>query len=313
MLDSGDRVSVILPYYNRSRTLLASVMSVLRQSHQDLVLYLIDDGSTDDSRNRASMLDDSRIRHVYLEDNQGLVAARNVGLERADTSLIAFMDSDDVWGDVKLERQIEFLRTSQAEIGEISVVGCGWRYLGDSTPSKAFRPGPFSRLDVLANQVAGMGSPTLLVDRAVANAEARFDSAFPSLEDGDFVMTCLENGSMIAVVPEVLMEVRRGTGQNMGSSARTAPAWEAYLHKYETDLCRMPTVRSWYAFRAMRDHLKNRNVSAALPHLRSTLRYDSARRLVHATLGILGGRIGIAVADRLVNATPAPPVNSHFV
>lgn len=89
-------ISVIIPIYNVQPYLKRCVDSVCGQSYTDLEILLIDDGSTDESGSLCDLLakSDSRIQ-VYHQENRGLSAARNLGLEKTNGDFIAFVDSDD--------------------------------------------------------------------------------------------------------------------------------------------------------------------------------------------------------------------------
>lgn len=106
-----NKVSVIMPVYNASEFLVASVESVLAQSYPAWELILVDDCSGDSSysicQRFAEM--DKRIVCHQLPVNSGVAAARNKGIESATGHFIAFLDSDDVWLPKKLESQIAFL------------------------------------------------------------------------------------------------------------------------------------------------------------------------------------------------------------
>ena len=108
-------VSVVLPTFNRSRTLARAVRSVLGQGYSNLELIVVDDGSTDDTAGLVANFRDPRIRYEKLERNQGASAARNRGLELARGEFIAFQDSDDEWLADKLERQVASARETRAE------------------------------------------------------------------------------------------------------------------------------------------------------------------------------------------------------
>lgn len=106
------KVSIITPVYNASRFLKQSVESVINQTYKDWELILIDDFSEDNSYdicNRYSN-NDNRIRCLRQNQNSGIAAARNTGIELAVGDLIAFLDSDDIWLPTKLENQIQFLQ-----------------------------------------------------------------------------------------------------------------------------------------------------------------------------------------------------------
>jgi len=99
-------VSVIVPCYNRADIVAETIESVLAQSYQLLEIIIVDDGSTDDTREVVMRYSDPRIRYFY-KANGGLSSARNAGLDEARGEYIAFLDSDDVWHPWKLSAQIE--------------------------------------------------------------------------------------------------------------------------------------------------------------------------------------------------------------
>lgn len=88
-------VSIVLPTFNRLDVIGRAVASVLKQSHQNWELIVVDDGSTDGTRARIESLD-PRIRYIE-QSNQGVYVARNTGLSAARGRLVTFMDSDDEW------------------------------------------------------------------------------------------------------------------------------------------------------------------------------------------------------------------------
>ncbi len=99
-------VSVILATYNMARYLADAIRSVLKQSQPDLELLVIDDGSTDHTREiTESFKDDVRLRY-YWQPNSGQTRAKNVGIGLACGQFVAFCDADDMWTTDKLERQL---------------------------------------------------------------------------------------------------------------------------------------------------------------------------------------------------------------
>ncbi len=102
------KVSIILPTYNRGWILDEAVNSVLDQDYTNFELIVVDDGSTDDTRQILNRYGD-RIT-VIRQSNQGVSAARNAGIRLAAGDLIAFLDSDDQWLKGKLTRQVAFFK-----------------------------------------------------------------------------------------------------------------------------------------------------------------------------------------------------------
>ena len=109
-------VSVIIPTFNREHTLSKSINSILSQSYTDLELIIADDCSTDNTKALVNGIKDSRVKYICLEKNQGACAARNAGINIAKGDIIAFHDSDDEWMPGKLEKVLEILNETDADV-----------------------------------------------------------------------------------------------------------------------------------------------------------------------------------------------------
>jgi len=99
-------VSVVLTTFNRSALVSPAIESVLRQTAGDLELIVVDDCSTDDTRDVVGRVADPRLSLVRHEVNLGLAAARNSGVERARGRFVCFLDDDDEWRHDKLAAQL---------------------------------------------------------------------------------------------------------------------------------------------------------------------------------------------------------------
>lgn len=116
---AAGRVSVVMPVYNAEATLQRSLRSVLEQTHADIELLLVDDGSTDASRGiiAAAAASDRRVVPILQPRNEGVAAARNAGIEAASGDYIAFLDSDDWWSPGKLQLQLRLMHAAGARVG----------------------------------------------------------------------------------------------------------------------------------------------------------------------------------------------------
>ncbi len=90
------KVSVIIPTYNLSGLVGQAVESVLGQSVTDFELVIVDDGSTDNTREVIKKFVDKRIKYFY-KDNGGVASARNFGIKNSSGDFVAFLDDDDLW------------------------------------------------------------------------------------------------------------------------------------------------------------------------------------------------------------------------
>ncbi len=113
----GPKVSVIIPTYNRAELICRAVDSVLGQTFVDFECLVIDDGSTDGTVEKLAKYDDSRIKPLWQE-NSGVSAARNFGIDESRGQFIALLDSDDEWVPEKLLKQIQFMEEGGFEISQ---------------------------------------------------------------------------------------------------------------------------------------------------------------------------------------------------
>ena len=115
------KVSVVIPFYNRHKEVKRAVDSVLAQTHRNLEIILIDDGSTDDlSEFKKAIKKDDRIRLFRNEANNGASKSRNKGIRESSGDYIAFLDSDDEFKNNKLEVQLQYMIASKAVISHTS-------------------------------------------------------------------------------------------------------------------------------------------------------------------------------------------------
>lgn len=118
-------ISIIIPTFNRERTIKRAIESCLNQTYKDIEVIVVDDCSTDDTRQIVKNINDKRLRYYKLDKNSGACEARNKGIEFAKGDYIAFQDSDDYWKSDKLEKQIINLNKNNSDVDfcKISVIG----------------------------------------------------------------------------------------------------------------------------------------------------------------------------------------------
>ena len=105
-----DLVSVIMPSYNTAEYIGESIKSVFAQTYENWELIIVDDCSTDSTDGIVAGFNSDKIRYFKNEKNSGAAVSRNKALREAKGRLIAFLDSDDIWEPLKLEKQIKFMK-----------------------------------------------------------------------------------------------------------------------------------------------------------------------------------------------------------
>jgi len=234
-------VSAIIPTYNRADVLPAAIDSVLAQTHEDLELLVVDDGSTDDTEAVVTGYDDDRVRYVAHETNRGANVARNTGIEEAKGTYVAFLDSDDRWRPTKLQRQLDRLDETD---GDWVAAYCGFERdldgvsgrlkksvasllaLGDDDVT--LEGGRELQAGILADEVETCAGSTLLVEREVARSLEGFDESLDRFQDPEFVLRIADVGK-IAYVDEPLVTLA-SVGSPAPDTVRRAD--EAYLEKH---------------------------------------------------------------------------------
>ncbi len=116
-------ISIVIPLYNKADSIKSTLDSVIAQTWSEFEIIIIDDGSTDNSVERAGSCTDKRIR-LIRQENQGVSAARNRGIEEARFDYIAFLDADDEWENDYLECQVNLIRSFPG----CGVFGCAYQF-----------------------------------------------------------------------------------------------------------------------------------------------------------------------------------------
>jgi len=177
-------VSVIIPAYNAEATILETIASVRAQTHADLEILVIDDGSTDGTLARVRSVDDERLS-VFSYPHGGLATGRNRGVAHSAGAFISFIDADDLWTPDKLACQLAALeRHPEAGLAYswTTFVDGDGRYL--FAKERLYFEGDV-RLPLLRECFIASGSNVLL-RRSCVDAVGPFDPILRSAEDWEY-------------------------------------------------------------------------------------------------------------------------------
>jgi glycosyltransferase involved in cell wall biosynthesis len=222
-------VSVIMPAYNVAPYVAEALRSALAQTHADLEVIVVDDGSKDETAAivREFARSDSRV-HLVQQANRGLAGARNTALRAATGDFLALLDSDDVWEPEFLASQLAIL----AARPEVDIVtGNGW-YLNGSKHGQLARPFPDPRPDpTLASILADEWSVFIMTvfRRRVYTTVGTFDEDMRSNEDYDFWLRAAIAGCVFARNDRPLGHYRVRTDSLSASNVRML---RGILHVY---------------------------------------------------------------------------------
>lgn len=177
------RVSIIIPAYNRADMILTALNSVLAQTYTDWEAVVVDDGSSDNTREVVAGVKDARVRYIYQE-NKGLPGARNTGIRASGGEYVAFLDSDDAFLPDKLALQVPVLDANP----DLCLVAGGFIEVDENLrPLHEIRPWvknpTLGLLDWVRTCSFCVGSP--LVRRAWLDKAGLFDENMRFVEDWD--------------------------------------------------------------------------------------------------------------------------------
>lgn len=116
-------ISIVIPLYNKELSIGYTLQTVLTQTYQDFEIIIVNDGSTDHSVEEVAKVTDPRIRLIH-QNNAGVSAARNRGIEEAKGEYIAFLDADDEWKSDYLKTQYELTQ----KYPECKVFACNYEF-----------------------------------------------------------------------------------------------------------------------------------------------------------------------------------------
>ena len=103
-------IDIIIPNFNKAKYLSQCLDSIISQTYKNWKVYLIDDNSNDNSKEILSKYQNiENIKIFILKKNKGPAYCRNLGIQKSNSKLIAFLDSDDYWPEDKLEKQINYM------------------------------------------------------------------------------------------------------------------------------------------------------------------------------------------------------------
>jgi len=179
-------ISVIIPTFNRAGHVTRAVESVLVQTYPNREIIVVDDGSTDNTR-EAMKGYENRIKYIY-QDNAGVSAARNVGIQAASGQWIAFLDSDDIWLPNKLARQIRCVNRKAAKVcftnyilssGKESIQNMQTVYKRKAVEEKEYT----DALELMLVEPVGLYVPTMLVVRDLLEQVGCFHENLVVAED----------------------------------------------------------------------------------------------------------------------------------
>lgn len=199
-------ISVIIPTFNRENHIYKAIESILNQSYNVNEIIIIDDGSTDNTKDIVHNYIEkhSNIKYIF-QNNSGVSKARNIGIKEAKNEWICFLDSDDMWEKEKIQEQVEFHRNNPhiyfSHTDEL------WIFNDKIIKQKKhqLKPQGFCFQENLANTL--IGASTVMIHKKIFEDIGYFDEDLLACEDYDLWLRILQKYELGLVDKKLIKKI----------------------------------------------------------------------------------------------------------
>lgn len=260
------QVSIVLPTYNRAYIIKRALQSILAQTYQDFELLVIDDGSTDNTREVVESFKDPRIHFIQCS-HQGGAAARNTGIREAKGAYIAFQDSDDEWLPSKLEKQVTLLSKASFDIGVV-YTGC---YKTSKSGEKIYIPSDEIKQkegNVYKEMLIGnfVTNQVALVRKECFEQLGGYDESLPGMHELDLWLR-ISKKYRFAYIPEPLVITYFTKDSITAHHDFRLRGREIIFQKHFREFQEYPSIFAMHAFTIGNTRALRGNVWGAIPYL----------------------------------------------
>lgn len=255
-----DLVSIVVPAYNAETYLRENVESILEQTYKNIEVIYICDGCTDHTVDILKEYeDDSRLKIIVKNQNEGAAIARNKGMEIATGDWIIFFDSDDLFEKDMIESMLQAAMETKADI-----VGCYWCLFDESPSSNNFVDNELRKIQCFTYpvintleeakhiiQLVDKGPCTKLVHKSIYQKSEVFFQNIPNANDVYYSMAAVMNSKKIIYVDKVFLHYRSDKGRTTLSTLRNRKKcyiWEACDEVYKYILSDKGNVKFLQSF-----------------------------------------------------------------
>jgi glycosyltransferase involved in cell wall biosynthesis len=286
-------VSIIIPAYNAEEYISDTIESALTQTFSNVEVIVIDDGSTDGTKDIVGRFNDSRLR-LLEADHRGAGAARNRGLRAAKGEYIQFLDSDDILSQDKIEAQLEVLMRSS---DKKTIASCAWLKFEHNRDEVTLRQEEVWTVEdpiewlICSLSGGGMMQPgAWLVHKDLIQAAGPWDESLSLHDDGEFFTRVLLQADRQIFVPGPRVYYRAMPGSlsrrrsraAVESAFRVCQSRDRHLLARRDDQCSRQAIATQYA-QFMYEF------SSSAPDLADAA-YKEIKKLRAKPLNVIGGR-----------------------
>jgi len=241
---NSNLVSVIIPTYNRVNSLTDSLTSITNQTYKNIELIVVDDNSSDNTKEIIFSLEIPNLKFLTHEKNLGAPAARNTGIKNCTGDFIAFMDDDDMWHPEKIERQLNYLIQNP----EADAVFCEFKYV---LKNKFYYPDKImfdnNLLDLSLNRSLGSFSLPLIKKNCI-DVTGLIDINLPSCQDWDYWIRLVQNFNL-KKISDCLVTRKLSKDQITSDINKKIKGREYLLNKHWDLISKYPVIENMHLSR----------------------------------------------------------------
>ena len=226
-------VSIVIPTYKGNSIICRAIQSAFAQTYHNIEIIVVDDNAPESQERRetetaiAPFLSDTRFVYLKHERNKNGAAARNTGIRHAHGEFIAFLDDDDNFLPLKIEKQVHFLSSHPT----FDAVYCYAQRNGVKIKTQPYE-GDATRELLLMN--TKMFTPSLMFRTEALNKIHGFDESFRRHQDYELLLRFFKEKYKIGCLREYLLELGTGGNNNMPNSKSLLEIKESFLNKFST-------------------------------------------------------------------------------
>lgn len=234
-----DLVSIIIPTFNRANYLKRSIKSCISQSYRNIEIIIIDDCSSDNTKNVVKNIDDSRIKYFRNSKNRGAPYSRNKGIKLSKGKYINFLDDDDILYAKKIELQVN--KFKQSDIKNLGVVTCHVKYSRPDISSIKRNNKKGNIYKELLSLYCIFGTETMLIKNDVLKQIKGYDVNLPANQEYDLAIRLAKKVNF-EYIDKVLSKKSLSKDQISFNFQDKINATSYFFHKYNIEFWRQGII-----------------------------------------------------------------------
>lgn len=295
------KVSIIIPTYNRADLLIRTVTSVQNQTLKDFELFIIDDGSTDNTKKVVENLakKDKRIKYLWQKNSGGAASPKNNAIKYCSGKYITYLDHDDEWLPEKLEKQYNYFENNIKK--NIGLVSCNIILINKTKGIEGIHK--LSRYKTIEDLFLNggnyaYGNSSIMIPRYIIDIVGPRDENLKIFEDQDIFIRIALAGYHLDFIDEVLVKYHIDETNLSKDFGKSALDYERFIIKYKNELKKYnKTLSAYYRHLGTMYFLAGETLKTRNAFLSSLRLNPSPRNIMTALFTIFGRKFYLFILN----------------